>query len=73
MSDDLSALYARPLADLGLSEPLLAALGSADLPTVGDLVELMYQGPAALIEQTGLGPTLMEELIDALRAKNIIQ
>jgi hypothetical protein len=73
MKDDFMAWYPRPLADLGMSAKLAEVLQAGGLATVQDLMELMYQGPAALIGMAGMSPNLVEELIDLLRKKGLIQ
>lgn len=73
MSQDLSELYPQDLSALGLSADLLQVLNAAGLKTVEDMVELLYQGPPALMALPGIRPSLVEELIESLRAKGIIQ
>jgi hypothetical protein len=73
MSQDLSDLYPQSLSSLGLNAELLSILNGAGLQTIEDLVELLYQGPAALMALPGLRPSLLEELIETLRSKGIIQ
>lgn len=67
------AWYPRSVADLGLSDSLIGVLESAQVVTVEDLLEILYQGPPTLNALPGMSSGLVEELIETLRAKSLIQ
>lgn len=64
---------ALPLEDLGLSMRVYNALRDAELATVGDVLERLSRGDAALLELPNVGGKAMEEIKAKLRDLGLIQ
>lgn len=69
----MEQLYQQKISELGLSVPLAKVLGDAGMERVEDIVNLMFEGVPALIGLRGMSPNLVEELIDVLRKKGVIE
>jgi len=64
---------ALPLEDLGLSTRVYNALHEAELATVGDVLELLAKGDAAVLELPNVGGKALEEIKEKLRDLGLIQ
>lgn len=61
------------LEDLGLSTRVHNALHDAELATVGDVLELVSKGDAAVLELPSVGGKALEEIKEKLRDLGLIQ
>jgi small subunit ribosomal protein S16 len=64
---------ALPLEDLDLSARVYNALQDAELTTVGDVLELLAKGDAAVLELPNVGGKALEEIKDKLRGLGLIE
>lgn len=64
---------ALPLEDLGLSTRVYNVLHDAEFTTVGDLLDLLSKGDAAVLEVPNVGGKALEEIKERLRDLGLIQ